>query len=145
MISVAGGVNNYFDPISGYFWFILLAVTLQLTLSQGWNSPIFYCECAVFLVFFQSSGSDVTVVAFLIFPARTSNFNVDSLKGQAVTKQLRWKHCSLVWWFIVSYVVLTYKFFRLLNIFSRLEMDMINTAINALTCYRNTTQARPNP
>ncbi|XP_027053151.1 glycogen [starch] synthase-like isoform X2 [Pocillopora damicornis] len=36
----------------------------------------------------KSSGSDVTVVAFLIFPARTSNFNVDSLKGQAVTKQL---------------------------------------------------------
>ncbi|KAJ7360058.1 Glycogen [starch] synthase, liver [Desmophyllum pertusum] len=37
----------------------------------------------------KASGTDVTVVAFLIFPAKTSNFNVDSLKGQAVTKQLR--------------------------------------------------------
>lgn len=40
-------------------------------------------------IFLQVSGTDITVVAFLIFPARTSNFNVDSLKGQAVTKQLR--------------------------------------------------------
>ncbi len=33
--------------------------------------------------------SDVTVVAFLIFPTRTSSFNVESLKGQAISKQLR--------------------------------------------------------
>ena len=33
--------------------------------------------------------SDVTVVAFLIFPAATNNFNVESLKGQAVVKQLK--------------------------------------------------------
>lgn len=32
---------------------------------------------------------DVTVVAFLIFPAKTNNFNVESLRGHAVTKQLR--------------------------------------------------------
>lgn len=44
---------------------------------------------SVVLIFLKVSGSDMTVVAFLIFPARTSNFNVDSLKGQAVTKQLR--------------------------------------------------------
>ncbi|XP_069634031.1 glycogen [starch] synthase, muscle-like [Haliaeetus albicilla] len=31
---------------------------------------------------------DVTVVAFFIMPARTNNFNVESLKGQAVRKQL---------------------------------------------------------
>ena len=131
-----------------YLWVLLIYSFIGYLAAYTFSRlkfPDFYRECAVFLVFFQSSGSDVTVVAFLIFPARTSNFNVDSLKGQAVTKQLRWKHCSLVWWFIVSYVVLTYKFFRLLNIFSRLEMDMINTAINALTCHRNTTQARPNP
>ena len=35
------------------------------------------------------SGSDTTVVAFLIFPTRTSNFNVESLRGQAIAKQLR--------------------------------------------------------
>ena len=31
----------------------------------------------------------MTVVAFLIFPARTNNFNVESLRGQAIAKQLR--------------------------------------------------------
>jgi glycogen(starch) synthase len=40
-------------------------------------------------LFFQSSQSDVTVVAFLIFPAKTNNFNVESLRGHAVTKSLR--------------------------------------------------------
>ncbi|EDV29326.1 uncharacterized protein TRIADDRAFT_20144 [Trichoplax adhaerens] len=37
----------------------------------------------------QSSGSDYTVVAFIIMPTKTNNFNVDSLKSQASTKQLR--------------------------------------------------------
>jgi len=31
----------------------------------------------------------VTVVAFLIFPTKTNNFNVESLRGQAIAKQLR--------------------------------------------------------
>uniref|UniRef100_A0A8C3P732 Glycogen [starch] synthase n=1 Tax=Chrysemys picta bellii TaxID=8478 RepID=A0A8C3P732_CHRPI len=34
------------------------------------------------------NGSQVTVVTFFIMPARTNNFNVESLKGQAVRKQL---------------------------------------------------------
>eukprot|EP00117_Sycon_ciliatum_P007028 scpid35121/ scgid10304/ Putative glycogen [starch] synthase len=37
----------------------------------------------------KASGSDVTVVAFLIFPTPTNNFNVESLRSQASTKQLR--------------------------------------------------------
>ena len=37
----------------------------------------------------QSCNSDMTVVAFLIFPARTNNFNVESLRGQAIAKQLK--------------------------------------------------------
>ena len=37
----------------------------------------------------KACNSDITVVAFLIFPARTNSFNVDSLKGQAITKQLK--------------------------------------------------------
>ena len=41
------------------------------------------------LVLFQVSNPDVTVVAFLIFPTKTNNFNVESLRGQAVTKSLR--------------------------------------------------------
>ncbi|EUB62187.1 Putative glycogen [starch] synthase [Echinococcus granulosus] len=37
----------------------------------------------------QEQGSDVTVVAFLIFPAATNSFNVDSFRAQAIVKQLR--------------------------------------------------------
>uniref|UniRef100_U5ET57 Glycogen [starch] synthase n=1 Tax=Corethrella appendiculata TaxID=1370023 RepID=U5ET57_9DIPT len=37
----------------------------------------------------KSHAPDVTVVAFLIFPAKTNNFNVESLRGHAVVKQLR--------------------------------------------------------
>lgn len=33
--------------------------------------------------------SPVNVVAFIIMPAQTQNYNIESLKGQAVTKQLR--------------------------------------------------------
>lgn len=39
--------------------------------------------------YLKSSNSDKTVVAFLIFPTPTNSFNVDSLKGQAISKQLR--------------------------------------------------------
>ncbi|XP_069132224.1 glycogen [starch] synthase-like [Argopecten irradians] len=39
--------------------------------------------------YLKSCGSDMTVVAFLIFPARTNNFNVESLRGQAIAKQLK--------------------------------------------------------
>uniref|UniRef100_T1JDV8 Glycogen [starch] synthase n=1 Tax=Strigamia maritima TaxID=126957 RepID=T1JDV8_STRMM len=38
--------------------------------------------------YLKSAGSDMTVIAFLIFPARTNNFNVESLRGQAIAKQL---------------------------------------------------------
>lgn len=37
----------------------------------------------------QEYFTDTTVIAFLIFPTPTNSFNVDSLKGQAVTKQLK--------------------------------------------------------
>ncbi|XP_043246505.1 glycogen [starch] synthase-like isoform X1 [Amphibalanus amphitrite] len=39
--------------------------------------------------YLKSSGSDVTVVAFMIFPTKTNNFNVESLRGHAVTKTLK--------------------------------------------------------
>lgn len=39
--------------------------------------------------YLKSSRSDVTVVAFLIFPTQTNNFNVESLRGHAVTKTLK--------------------------------------------------------
>jgi glycogen(starch) synthase len=37
----------------------------------------------------QSSGSAITIVAFIITPAQTHSYTIDSLKGQAVTKQLK--------------------------------------------------------
>lgn len=40
------------------------------------------------LLYIQVNGSQTTVVAFFIMPARTNNFNVETLKGQAVRKQL---------------------------------------------------------
>lgn len=33
----------------------------------------------------KSSGSDITVVAFIIFPAHTANFNVESFRAQVST------------------------------------------------------------
>ncbi|XP_033221798.1 glycogen [starch] synthase isoform X2 [Belonocnema kinseyi] len=39
--------------------------------------------------YLKSSKPDTTVVAFLIFPTRTNNFNVESLRGHAVTKSLK--------------------------------------------------------
>lgn len=42
-----------------------------------------------FADFVKVEGSEVTVVAFLIFPTKASNFNVESLRGQAIAKQLR--------------------------------------------------------
>ena len=44
----------------------------------------------IFLTYFQAENSDMTVVAFLIFPAKTSNYNVEALRGQAHVKQLRY-------------------------------------------------------
>lgn len=37
----------------------------------------------------KKAHSDVTVICFMIFPAKTNNFNVESLRGQACLKQLR--------------------------------------------------------
>ncbi|OQV17191.1 Glycogen [starch] synthase, muscle [Hypsibius exemplaris] len=39
--------------------------------------------------YLKACGSDITVVCFIIMPAKTNNYNVDSLRGQAVVKQLR--------------------------------------------------------
>ncbi len=47
------------------------------------------CSSKLLLFSIKSNKSDMTVVAFLIFPTKTNNFNVDSLKGQAIANQLR--------------------------------------------------------
>lgn len=36
--------------------------------------------------YLKTSRPDTTVVAFLIFPTRTNNFNVESLRGHAVSR-----------------------------------------------------------
>lgn len=37
----------------------------------------------------QEHNPEVTIVVFMIFPTKTSNFNVESLRGQAIAKNLR--------------------------------------------------------
>lgn len=49
----------------------------------------FFWDMMTYIVKFQASGTDKTVIAFMIFPAKTNNFNIESLRGQAVTKSLR--------------------------------------------------------
>ena len=55
---------------------------------------LFYV-CGLFSLFYirfcclQQANSENTVVAFLIFPTKTNNFNVESLRGQAIAKQLK--------------------------------------------------------
>uniref|UniRef100_K1QSC1 Glycogen [starch] synthase n=1 Tax=Magallana gigas TaxID=29159 RepID=K1QSC1_MAGGI len=39
--------------------------------------------------YLKQANSEATVVAFLIFPTKTNNFNVESLRGQAISKQLK--------------------------------------------------------
>lgn len=39
--------------------------------------------------YMKASNLNKTVIVFIIFPAKTNNFNVESLRGQAVTKSLR--------------------------------------------------------
>lgn len=54
----------------------------------------------------QVHRNDVTVVVFFIMPAKTNNFNVESLKGQAVRKQLWYVLlCLLLIKFIYLYSV----------------------------------------
>uniref|UniRef100_A0A2P2I2F4 Glycogen [starch] synthase n=1 Tax=Hirondellea gigas TaxID=1518452 RepID=A0A2P2I2F4_9CRUS len=39
--------------------------------------------------YMKSANMDKTVIVFIIFPAKTNSFNVESLRGQAVTKSMR--------------------------------------------------------
>ena len=54
--------------------------------TQPTNQPKY---SSILFSFSQQANSDMTVIAFLIFPARTNNYNVESLRGQAISKQLR--------------------------------------------------------
>lgn len=56
---------------------------------QNKGADIFLESLARLNYLLKSSNSDKTIVAFMIFPARTNNFNVEALKGQAHVKQLR--------------------------------------------------------
>lgn len=62
------------------------------------NHP-FCCSSLLFhvLPLPQVHRNDVTVVVFFIMPAKTNNFNVETLKGQAVRKQLWYALMCLTW------------------------------------------------
>lgn len=53
----------------------------------------------------------MTVVAFLIFPARTNNFNVESLRGHAVSEIISNQRRTIsiinmrIWFFVEGYQI----------------------------------------
>uniref|UniRef100_A0A2I4JH69 Glycogen [starch] synthase n=1 Tax=Stichopus japonicus TaxID=307972 RepID=A0A2I4JH69_STIJA len=53
------------------------------------GADLFLESLAKLNYYLKASKSEMTVVAFLIFPAKTNNFNVESLRGQAICKQLK--------------------------------------------------------
>ena len=56
------------------------------------RTPKYLAEIAPFdahIRSIDSEGSEVTIVAFLIFPTATNNFNIESLRGQSIAKMLR--------------------------------------------------------
>lgn len=57
------------------------------------------CSLTWFSLDTQVHKNDLTVVVFFIMPAKTNNFNVESLKGQAVRKQL---------WYIIQLSLFTH-------------------------------------
>lgn len=76
----------------------ILATFWKSSTAFCYENPHFFPEniiLAVFVFVFvsvhpgsQVHKNDVTVVVFFIMPAKTNNFNVESLKGQAIRKQL---------------------------------------------------------
>lgn len=56
---------------------------------QNKGADVFIESLARLNYYLQQHHMDVTVVAFLIFPAQTNSFNVDSFRAQAIVKQLR--------------------------------------------------------
>lgn len=80
------------DKLQDYRFLVLFYMELKKKKKKRirWNNEakLQVMSCTCFLLK-QSCNSDVTIIAFLIFPTRTNNFNVESLRGQAIAKQLR--------------------------------------------------------
>lgn len=53
------------------------------------GADIFIESLARLNAMLKHSNPETTVIAFLVFPTKTNNFNVESLRGHAVVKQLR--------------------------------------------------------
>jgi len=53
------------------------------------GADIFIESLARLNYYLKKSGSETTVVAFLIFPTKTNSFNVESLRGHAITKGMK--------------------------------------------------------
>ncbi|GAM21867.1 hypothetical protein SAMD00019534_050420, partial [Acytostelium subglobosum LB1] len=69
--------NTLYFFTAGRFEFFNKGVDMYLDALAGLNKLL------------QQSGSTLTVVAFIIMPGKTNNFNVESLKGQSYLKDMR--------------------------------------------------------
>lgn len=92
---------NYLLRVSVYLWHCVKA----LCVCWECKSTRLCTSCLS-----QVSHSDVTVIAFFIMPARTNNFNVETLKGQAVRKQLWWGSFMQQMCIMIQSVKLLFKY-----------------------------------
>lgn len=77
------GADLFLEALARLNYLLRVSVCLWICINE--------CRAVMSFLFLshsQVSHSDVTVIAFFIMPARTNNFNVETLKGQAVRKQL---------------------------------------------------------
>ena len=72
------------------FFFIFLPFGSWIIKKKVINKTCFFVYIIIGLNYrLKAARSNTTVVAFVVMPAATHSFNVEALKGQAVTKQLR--------------------------------------------------------
>ena len=78
-------------PVNLEILWIILTYFLPIFCPRGYTakySPLFEA-LARLNHYLRSSGSDVTVIAFIIFPTKNTSFNNESLKGHAISKSLQ--------------------------------------------------------
>lgn len=93
----------------------ILTLQKEKTLYQAFFSvqpsiyPLPFIYLCLSWLYSQLHRNDMTVVVFFIMPAKTNNFNVESLKGQAVRKQLWYVLHSIIHNVLITHVFIRHK------------------------------------